>query len=191
MATKTYLNVYVIGLGSSFPVPFVISDGVGILKKAIKTEKEPDLDHIAADRLELYKPAPAVVDNDDDILQKTAPESIRDANKLVPPSRPLSDFFQPPLPTKEIHVVVKLPVGFGQGACSSHPEMAKWLTWLIRFLHIIFSRPPLRLLPTPFTHSYVSPFHIKRCVTPMLCLSTHHSSCSESSPADSLCCPSL
>ena len=58
IATKQNTNAYVIGLDSLFIVLFATSYTVGVLKEPITMEKEPELSHIAADRLELDEPDP-------------------------------------------------------------------------------------------------------------------------------------
>jgi len=48
---------WIVGLddANAFPVDILLSKTVGHLKKAIKKEKEPILNHIAADQLEIWK----------------------------------------------------------------------------------------------------------------------------------------
>jgi len=55
MATEISLNCRILGLGGSFPVDILPSKTVGHLKDAIKKKKEPVLNHIAADQLEIWK----------------------------------------------------------------------------------------------------------------------------------------
>ena len=57
MAAEISLTCWILGLddADSFPVDITLSKTVGHLKKAIKKEKEPTLNHIAADQLEVWK----------------------------------------------------------------------------------------------------------------------------------------
>ena len=57
MASEICLGCSILGpdVTSSFPVDILPSQRVGHLKKAIKREKAPELDHIAADKLDIYK----------------------------------------------------------------------------------------------------------------------------------------
>ena len=57
MATEISLCCWIIGLDNAnlFPVDIAPSKTVGHLKKLIKKEKEPELDHLAADRLDVWK----------------------------------------------------------------------------------------------------------------------------------------
>ena len=57
MASSIALLYAILGpdIGSPLSIKISPDDYVGELKKAIKKEKEPDLDHVAADKLGLYK----------------------------------------------------------------------------------------------------------------------------------------
>ena len=86
MATELKLFIYVIGIGgSSFSVTIQSSKTVDDLKKAIKEEKKPRLDHIAADELTLYK----VSIPDGKNLEQSAQQAIREAPELDVSSRQL------------------------------------------------------------------------------------------------------
>ena len=114
MATELKPFIYVIGIGgSSFSVTIQSSKTVDDLKKAIKEEKKPRLDHIAADELTLYK----VSIPDGKNLEQSAQQAIREAPELDVSSRKLSKVFQEPLPAETVSLVVTLPNGFDSGAC--------------------------------------------------------------------------
>jgi len=49
------LNCWILGGTTSFPVEILPSENIGQLKDAIKKKKEPVLNHIAADQLEIWK----------------------------------------------------------------------------------------------------------------------------------------
>ena len=57
MAGKISLNCWIVGLDKAnrFSVDVPLSKTVDHLKKAIKKEKEPTLNHIAADQLKIWK----------------------------------------------------------------------------------------------------------------------------------------
>ena len=57
MANEILLNCLILGpdVGRSFPVDILRGRTVGHLKRAIKDNKAPDLDHIAPDKLDLWK----------------------------------------------------------------------------------------------------------------------------------------
>ncbi|KAF9993012.1 hypothetical protein BGZ80_008312, partial [Entomortierella chlamydospora] len=50
---------------TAFPVKIFSSQNIGNLKKAIKAEKKPDLDNIAADKLTLWKAEIPIPDIDE------------------------------------------------------------------------------------------------------------------------------
>ena len=114
MATVLNLYVYIIGLGSTtFPVDIESHATVGHLKKAIKEEKKPRLDHIAADELTLYKVS---IPDDDETLEQEARLAIQKGPKLKVSARQLFNVFQEPLPAETVSIVVTLPEGFDSGA---------------------------------------------------------------------------
>ena len=57
MPAESSLACWIVGLddANAFPVDILLSKTVGHLKKAIKKEKEPIFNHIAADQLEIWK----------------------------------------------------------------------------------------------------------------------------------------
>ena len=57
MAAEISLTCWILGFDdtNAFPVDILRSQTVGHLKKAIKKEKDPMLNHIAADQLEIWK----------------------------------------------------------------------------------------------------------------------------------------
>ena len=57
MPAEISLVCWIPGLedANAFPVDIMRSQTVGHLKKAIKKEKEPILNHVAADQLEIWK----------------------------------------------------------------------------------------------------------------------------------------
>jgi len=55
MATEISLNCLILGSKNPFPVDIPPWRTVGHLKRAIKTEKDPHLNYLAADNLEIFK----------------------------------------------------------------------------------------------------------------------------------------
>jgi hypothetical protein len=131
------LNCSIIGLNdaSVFSVRILPSETVDFMKKAIKKEKEPELNHIAADRLVIRKVSdpysPFLVCSDtirlqlknplptEEIIKSLAPIDILDADNLDPVKK-LSRYF-PEAPVEEmIHLVVQVPSGEHQACTTSH-----------------------------------------------------------------------
>ena len=133
MAVEISLNCWILGLDKAnrFSVDVPLSKTVDRLKKAIKKEKEPTLNHIAADQLEIWKVsdprsilAVTNVCNDATRLQLRNPlrsgdiaktlgkinpgKGIPNANQLDP-VRKLSRYFLETPVEEMIHLVVQVP----------------------------------------------------------------------------------
>ena len=105
----TRLNCLVLGepCNRIFPVEIASTKTVGDLKKAIKVEKQPALNHVPADTFILWKvsisPNQTVPLNLDE-LQVDAHDIT-----LLSPTDGLSEVFSESLAPKDIHVIVKSP----------------------------------------------------------------------------------
>lgn len=132
MADEILLYCSILGrdVGRPFPVEISPSKTVGQLKKAIREEKRPELDHVAADKLDIWKasePAqhkrpsvtssgmflqphtPILEDNIADELEGVVDgRNIPDAQELRA-TRLLSGYFPDPLVAGKVHLVVQLP----------------------------------------------------------------------------------
>ena len=62
MASEVWLKCSILGpdVATVLPLDILPSKGVGHLKDAIKKKKAPELDHIAADELVIYKVSDSV-----------------------------------------------------------------------------------------------------------------------------------
>jgi len=78
------------------------------LKKVIKKEKEPELDHLAADRIILWKLSPPIPSDkiDEKLGHVRSPQEILGCIKLDPLGRLLEHFTSPP--SKHLHIIVEL-----------------------------------------------------------------------------------
>ncbi|KAF9279974.1 hypothetical protein BGZ88_012443 [Linnemannia elongata] len=90
--TYNHLNLFCLVDGESassvFPVKLPMDDSIGDLKKLIKTEKAPEFDDIAADKLTLWRfESAAELDPTDDV----------------------SDVFTEAPTKKKIHIIVQRP----------------------------------------------------------------------------------
>lgn len=107
MAPHLDLFVYIIGLGSSFPVTIERSETVGHLKQAILKEKPNDLKDVEADQLILYK----VELPDDENLGQSAHHAPKEELRMAP--RVLSKIFPSSLPEETVSILVGLPKKLG------------------------------------------------------------------------------
>jgi hypothetical protein len=109
MAATLQLNCWVFGDDDSqvFPIKIGNKESVGTLKKAIKEEKKPVLDHVTADSLTLWKVSIPVGRRlqqnlaNEDLTNETSLSSVDD----------LVDVFSDELHRKHLHIVVKPRVG--------------------------------------------------------------------------------
>ncbi|KAF9299704.1 hypothetical protein BGZ74_008748, partial [Mortierella antarctica] len=89
---------------NTFPVEIESTKIIGNLKKLITTEKSPEFDDVAADKLTLWSiPAKAV-----DKLKPFVLNDYESAIKLDPMDD-MSDVFKETLPKKTIHITVQRP----------------------------------------------------------------------------------
>jgi hypothetical protein len=100
------LNCFVLGSRGDqvFTVEIPITKNVSILKKLIKEEKAPHLDHVASSDLELWKVSLSV---DSLTQQLTVDEGLR---KLHPVNK-ISSLFGEALNDELVHVLVQSPSG--------------------------------------------------------------------------------
>ncbi|KAF9577962.1 hypothetical protein BGW38_006509 [Lunasporangiospora selenospora] len=110
--TNNLLTLFCIVEGESTPFPVKIesTETVGELKKIIKTEKTPEFDDIAADKLTLWSVSIPDDDDDDDddvpmVLDKV---NNKDKKKLRATRGVLEVFLDKP-PKNTIHVIVQRP----------------------------------------------------------------------------------
>ena len=98
------LNVFVIGLGNSFPVDIERTKTVGHLKQAILQVNPNDLKDIDARQLVIYKVE--IPDGED--LEQLASQARR--QKLEVQSRKLSKIFPTTPPEEVVSILVEAPV---------------------------------------------------------------------------------
>jgi hypothetical protein len=98
------LFVYVIGLGSLFPVDLERSETVSHLKDAILLEKPNALKGVDARRLVLYKVALPYADD----LKESVSQALKE--ELKNPLMKLSKIFLTNPPEEEISILVEVPV---------------------------------------------------------------------------------
>jgi hypothetical protein len=108
MAATLHLNCWVHGddVGQIFQIDIANTESVSTLKKAIKEEKKPELDHVAAGSLTLWKvsiPAGRLQNNlaNEDLTDQSSLSSVDD----------LVDVFSDEPHRKHLHIVVKPRVG--------------------------------------------------------------------------------
>jgi hypothetical protein len=106
-----HLNCLVDGESTSFPVKIESNETIGELKKAIKTEKAPRFDDVAADELTLWRVSIPVAPKKErknislaDVSSKEELDEIDD----------LSDVFEERPPKKTIHIIVQRPTPSNQ-----------------------------------------------------------------------------
>jgi len=96
-------------LNRIFPVEIAPTKNVGDLKKAIKEEKKPTLDHLSADALDLWMVS-IPVDN----AFKENLENLDFAHGTLLPTEELSTLFPKAPAKRQLHVVVKAPFSLGE-----------------------------------------------------------------------------
>ena len=109
MATDFLLNCFVLGdkEDNVFTVKIPKTDNVGILKKMIKEENAPHLDHVAAKDLELWKVSFPI---DDHASKKSQTEPP------LKPNKRLSSLWHDNPSDDDLHILVKAP-GMLQLSC--------------------------------------------------------------------------
>jgi hypothetical protein len=112
------LNCWLVGDDASqvFEVKIANTEQVGALRKAIKEEKKPALDHVTADSLALWTPEDSIP-VDRHLKERLAGLDLADESQLSSVDDLLDVF--PDLPAqKHLHIIVKLlPVGEHPRAC--------------------------------------------------------------------------
>jgi hypothetical protein len=100
------LNCFVQGDDASqvFSVEIANNKPISALRKAIKEEKQPQLDHVTADSLTLWNVSIPV----DDGLKENVSNVIR-VQEALSPAVQLSDVFTDVLIQKHVHIIVKSP----------------------------------------------------------------------------------
>jgi Crinkler effector protein N-terminal domain len=101
------LNCFVFGDDASqvFPVKIASTDSVGTLRKAIKEEKKPVLDHLTADSLTLWKVSIPV---DHGFKENARKVEVRDEEALSPVQK-LSQIFLDQPEDGHLHIIVRCP----------------------------------------------------------------------------------
>lgn len=94
-----------LGENSPFAVEIAKDETVDILKKLIKKEKEPKLNHIDADELTLYK----VEILDDDYLVENTTQRMLEGLSPLKPTLELVDYFTDTPKDETIHIIVQVP----------------------------------------------------------------------------------
>ena len=110
--TDNRLNVFCLVDGeatsNAFSVKVLSTDTVDDLKKLIKTEKSPEFDGIAADKLTLWKVSIPDDDNDDEVPILLGNVSDKDKRRLKATTK-LLKVFDTELLDDTIHVIVQRP----------------------------------------------------------------------------------
>ncbi|KAF9114427.1 hypothetical protein BGX30_006619, partial [Mortierella sp. GBA39] len=110
--TDNRLNLFCLVDGeatsNAFSVKIHSSDTVDDLKKLIKTEKVPEFDDIATDKLTLWSVSIPDDDNDDEIPILLDNVTAKDKKKLRA-TRELSEVFSERPPKSTIHIIVQRP----------------------------------------------------------------------------------
>jgi len=92
-----------------FPIEILHGKDVSILKKAIKEEKTPQLDHLPADALTLWKVSIPVEEIDTRLRYFQPRDDLDNGVYQLSPMDELSDIFQDKPPRKHIHIIVQVP----------------------------------------------------------------------------------
>ncbi|OAQ27728.1 hypothetical protein K457DRAFT_1821001 [Linnemannia elongata AG-77] len=107
--TYNHLTLFCLVDGESassvFPVKLPMDDSIGDLKKLIKTEKAPEFDDIAADKLTLWRVSISVATNKHKLIVLNEFESAAELD----PTDDVSDVFPEAPPKKTIHIIVQRP----------------------------------------------------------------------------------
>jgi hypothetical protein len=90
-----------------FPIEIAESKTVGALRKAIKDEKRPAIDHLPADTLVLWKVSIPVNQNLTENLRKL---DFVDESSLLPVKK-LSKVFSDQPEDEHLHIIVRVPPG--------------------------------------------------------------------------------
>jgi hypothetical protein len=93
---------------SAFPVSIATAKTIGELKKAIKTEKSPEFNDIAADKLTLWKVSISSTDDEDE--SPIILDELSDRKKLVRPTSEIAKVFSDGAAKEHIHIIVVRPV---------------------------------------------------------------------------------
>jgi Crinkler effector protein N-terminal domain len=102
------LNCLVLGDDPSclFPVKIAATESVGILRDAIKDKKKPELDHVAAGSLLLWKVSIPLNESFKNNLSKL---DLVEQRPLLPEQELVEIFTGPPPAKRHVHIVVKAP----------------------------------------------------------------------------------
>jgi hypothetical protein len=89
----------------AFPIKIAKSETVGGLKDAIKDKKKPEFDHVAADRLNLWKVS---IPDDRSLKENISKLDFYDEQSLSPTAK-LSKVFADAPEEMHLHIVVRAP----------------------------------------------------------------------------------
>ena len=105
------LNCFVLGDDPScvFPVKIAATESVGTLRKLIKDEKKPELDHVAAGSLRLWNVSIPVDESFGDSLKKTLGKRGLPENGQLSAVTRLSKIFREQPDDGQLHIVIKHP----------------------------------------------------------------------------------
>ncbi|ORY88698.1 hypothetical protein BCR41DRAFT_31338 [Lobosporangium transversale] len=111
-SNKVKLFCILDGDSSAFEVKLDADDSIAALKKAIKKEKEPEFDDIAADKLNLWLVSlPSAPKRQIALNNLTAnEESRKKPEELEDSTCEISDVFGAAPPKKTIHIIVQRPL---------------------------------------------------------------------------------
>jgi hypothetical protein len=117
------LNCWVTGdnPGQAFTVTVFRSNTIAQLKAAIKLGKDPELNSLSADLLELWKVCVLYEEFEGNTAYFAAPGDVQDAERLTRPLRLVGDIFDAEsTPAEHVHVIA-LPPASRVGKHPKHP----------------------------------------------------------------------
>ncbi|KAF9216903.1 hypothetical protein BGZ59_007536 [Podila verticillata] len=111
MASTTNIELFCLVDGESmarvFPVKLSTDDSIGELRKLIKTEKAPEFDDIATNKLTLWRVSIPITDDDNEI--PILLNTVTSDKKTLGPATRLSKVFPEELPEETVHIIVQRP----------------------------------------------------------------------------------
>ncbi|KAG1893776.1 uncharacterized protein F5891DRAFT_962503 [Suillus fuscotomentosus] len=94
-----------------FPVDIEQTEIVGDLKEVIKDKKRPEFDHVATDRLELWKVDLPI----DEMIEHNLNNLTLDPTKSLSPVDEIVEIFPNAPPRKYLHIIVQCPPAVSSG----------------------------------------------------------------------------
>ncbi|KAG1895096.1 uncharacterized protein F5891DRAFT_984546 [Suillus fuscotomentosus] len=115
MSGPLHLKLNCIVLGNNprriFPVDIEWTEIVGDLKEVIKDKKRPEFDHVATDRLELWKVDLPI----DEMIEHNLNNLTLDPTKSLSPVDEMVEIFPDAPPRKYLHIIIQCPPAVSSG----------------------------------------------------------------------------